>query len=51
MAAAASTTIVEVAAIGVPGSLDPETVVTPGIFVDRVVQVADFVQEPALAVQ
>ncbi len=39
MATAAATTIVQVAEIGAPGSIDPETVVTPGIFVDRVVAI------------
>ncbi len=28
-----------------PGDIDPEHVVTPGIFVDRVVEVADARQE------
>ncbi len=37
MATAATTTIVEVDRIVAIGSLDPEIVVTPGIFVDRVV--------------
>ncbi|AZT82523.1 3-oxoacid CoA-transferase subunit A [Marinobacter sp. NP-4(2019)] len=37
MAAAAKTTIAEVGQIVSVGSLDPEHVVTPGIFVDRVV--------------
>jgi 3-oxoadipate CoA-transferase alpha subunit len=41
MAAAASTTIVQVDEIVPLGSLDPETVVTPGIFVDRVVAVGE----------
>ena len=40
MATAAATTIVEVAEIGEPGSIDPEVVVTPGIFVDRIVAVS-----------
>lgn len=39
MATAAATTIVQVAEIVDIGDLDPETVVTPGIYVDRVVQV------------
>lgn len=38
MAAAAKTTIAEVKEIVRTGSLDPEGVVTPGIFVDRVVK-------------
>jgi hypothetical protein len=37
MATAATTTIVEVHDVVEPGGLDPEVVVTPGIFVDRVV--------------
>jgi 3-oxoadipate CoA-transferase alpha subunit len=37
MATAARTTVVEVDEVVEPGGLDPETVVTPGIFVDRVV--------------
>ena len=39
MATAATTTIVQVDQIVVPGKLDPEAVVTPSIYVDRVVQV------------
>jgi 3-oxoacid CoA-transferase A subunit len=38
MATAAKTTVVEVSAIVELGELDPECIVTPGIFVDRVVQ-------------
>lgn len=41
MAAAATTTIVQVDEIVPLGSLDPEAVVTPGIFVDRVVEVGE----------
>jgi len=37
MAAAASLTVVEVAEIVPVGALDPETVVTPSIYVDRIV--------------
>lgn len=37
MATAARTTIAEVASIAPVGELDPESIVTPGIFVDRVV--------------
>ncbi|PWW60338.1 3-oxoacid CoA-transferase subunit A [Actinokineospora spheciospongiae] len=37
MATAAATTIVQVAEVVDTGTLDPESVVTPGIFVDRVV--------------
>ena len=38
MAMAADTTVVQASIVTPPGSLDPETVVTPGIFVDRVVK-------------
>ncbi|MEN2738413.1 3-oxoacid CoA-transferase subunit A [Microbacterium sp. X-17] len=41
MAAAATTTVVQVDEIVPVGDLDPETVVTPGIYVDRVVAVGD----------
>lgn len=41
MATAATTTVVQVDAVVPLGSLDPETVVTPGIFVDRVVEVGE----------
>ncbi len=41
MAAAATTSIVQVDELVPLGSLDPETVVTPGIFVDRVVAVGE----------
>ena len=37
MATAATTTIVQTSAVASLGSLDPETIVTPGIFVDRIV--------------
>jgi 3-oxoadipate CoA-transferase alpha subunit len=40
MAMAAQTTIAQVGEIVPLGTLDPETVVTPGIFVQRVVQIA-----------
>ncbi|MEL7472136.1 MAG: 3-oxoacid CoA-transferase subunit A, partial [Planctomycetota bacterium] len=41
MAMAAKTTIVQVAEIAQVGDLDPETIVTPGLFVDRVIRVAE----------
>jgi 3-oxoadipate CoA-transferase alpha subunit len=41
MAAAAATTIVQVDEVVELGALDPEAVVTPGIFVDRVVAVGE----------
>jgi 3-oxoadipate CoA-transferase alpha subunit len=40
MATAAEVTIVEVEEIAAIGELDPETIVTPSIFVDRIVKVA-----------
>ena len=48
MAAAAELTIVQASRIVAPGDIDPEQVITPGIFVDRVVEVADARQEEAL---
>jgi 3-oxoadipate CoA-transferase alpha subunit len=41
MATAATTTIVQTREIVEPGELDPEAVVTPSIFVDRIVTVPD----------
>ncbi|MEW1962634.1 3-oxoacid CoA-transferase subunit A [Microbacterium sp. NPDC077644] len=41
MATAATTTIVQADEIVPLGSIDPETVVTPGIFVDRIVSVGE----------
>jgi 3-oxoadipate CoA-transferase alpha subunit len=41
MAAAATTTIVQVDRLVPLGSIDPETVVTPGIYVDRVVELGE----------
>ena len=41
MATAAATTIVQVDELVPLGDLDPETVVTPGIFVDRVVALGE----------
>lgn len=48
MATAARTTIVQARKIVAPGEIDPEIVVTPGIFVNRIVEVADPAQEEAL---
>ncbi len=48
MAAAAKVTIVQATKIVEPGGIDPEQVITPGIFVDRVVEIADAKQEEAL---
>ena len=41
MAMAASVTIVQSSEVVAPGTIDPEVVVTPGIFVQRVVEVPD----------
>ena len=46
MAMAARTTIVQVSEVVPLGALDPETIITPGIFVNRVIQVG---AEPAAA--
>lgn len=48
MAMAASTTIVQASAVVSLGKLDPEAVVTPGIFVDRVIAVVNPEHESAL---
>jgi 3-oxoadipate CoA-transferase alpha subunit len=48
MAMAAARTIVQARQIVPAGGIDPEAVVTPGIFVDAVVEVADPAQEEAL---
>ncbi len=48
MAMAAKVTIVQVAEIVEPGKLDPESIVTPGIFVDRVVAIANPAHESEL---
>ncbi len=39
MATAANVTVAEVEHIGTPGSIDPDTIITPGIFVQRMVRV------------
>lgn len=51
MATAASTTIVQCREVVSPGQLSPECVVTPGIFVDRVVHVGAPLTESALVSQ
>jgi 3-oxoadipate CoA-transferase alpha subunit len=51
MATAADITIVQSAALVEPGGIDPEHVVTPGIFVNRVVVVSDPVYESALVAE
>ena len=48
MAMAGRTTIVQAAAVVDPGELDPEVIVTPGIFVQRVVAVANPAHESEL---
>ena len=48
MAMAAKVAIVQVNSIVEPGEIDPEVVVTPGIFVDRVVEVASPMHESEL---
>ncbi len=48
MATAAAVTIAQVSRIVAPGEIDPESVVTPGIFVKHVVEVANPAQEEAL---
>ena len=48
MAAAAKWTIVQARRIVEPGAIDPEHVVTPGLFVDAIVEVAEPQQEEAL---
>lgn len=48
MCTAAQTTIVQVRKIVAPGQIDPEAVITPGIFVQGVVLVAQPAQEEAL---
>lgn len=47
MAAAATTTIVEVGEVVPLGQLDPEVVITPGIYVDRIVRTGSALQELA----
>lgn len=48
MAMAGRVTIVQVNAVVSPGELDPEAIITPGIFVSRVVEVANPVHESEL---
>ena len=48
MAMAADCTIAQVSQLVQPGGIEPENVITPGIFVDRVVEVANPVQEEVL---
>ena len=48
MAMAARTTVAQAMLVVAPGGLDPETVITPGIFVDHVVNVANPLDESSL---
>ena len=48
MAMAAAKTIAQVSELGEPGSIDPQQVITPGIFVDAIVEVAQPQQEEVL---
>lgn len=48
MAAAAAHTVVQARRIVAPGDIDPEQVVTPGLYVDAIVEVPDPQQEEAL---
>lgn len=48
MCMAAATTIAQVSKIAPAGEIDPEHVVTPGIFVDHLVEIADPQQEEVL---
>ena len=48
MATAATTTIVQSESLVEAGDIDPETVITPAVYVDRIVLVPDPVQEAAL---
>ncbi len=48
MCMAAATTIVQVSELVAPGAIDPEAVITPGIFVQGVVEVPEPAQEEVL---
>jgi len=51
MAMAAKTAVVQVEKVLAPGELDPETIVTPGVFVQRVVEVPHPAHESELVAQ
>ncbi|PSK80546.1 3-oxoadipate CoA-transferase alpha subunit [Limimaricola soesokkakensis] len=51
MCMAAAATIVQASRIVEPGAIDPEHVVTPGLFVDRVIAVPDARQEEDLNIE
>jgi 3-oxoadipate CoA-transferase alpha subunit len=48
MCTAATTTIVQTRKLVAAGDIDPETVITPGIFVNRIVEVPEPVHEDTL---
>lgn len=48
MAMAADKTIAQVSDLGDPGSIEPEQVITPGIFVDTIIEVSEPQQEEML---
>ncbi|MFN3872795.1 MAG: 3-oxoacid CoA-transferase subunit A [Ignavibacterium sp.] len=48
MCMAAKTTIAQAKQVGEPGEIDPEAVVTPGIFVQRVVEIPNPMEESVL---
>jgi 3-oxoadipate CoA-transferase alpha subunit len=48
MAAASAVTVVQASRVVEPGEIDPEQVITPGLFVNRIVEVADAQQEEQL---
>ena len=48
MAAAAKLTVVQARQVVEPGTIDPEQVITPGLFVNRIVEVSDAKQEEQL---
>ena len=48
MCAAATTTIVQARRLVEPGDIDPEHVITPAIFVDHIVEVAEPLAESQL---
>lgn len=51
MAMAGAVTIVQAASIVAAGEIDPEVVITPGIFVDRIVQVVNPAHESVLVAE
>lgn len=48
LATAAKTTVVQAATVVEPGQIDPEVIVTPGIFVNRIVHIPDPAHESEL---